>query len=135
MKYSIEIHDFSFKKIKSGKRKIAIHLFDKRTQKIKLNDILILNHAETKEQLKCTIKGIAFFDNFSDLIDALSPEALGYTNKEEILIRLNRIYSQELQNALNVVAFFLAPHFDKTNIIERGQMEIKKFKNVLAKLK
>ena len=135
MKYSIDVHDFSFNKIKNGKRKIAIHLFDKKSQRIKLNDILVLSHFETRERINCTVKGIAFFDNFSDLIDALSPEALGYSNKEEILIRLNRIFSQELQQNLNAVAFFLEPQLEKTNIIERGQMEIKKFKNVLAKLK
>ena len=38
MKYTINIHEFSFNKIKNGSRKIAIHLFDKHTQKIKIND-------------------------------------------------------------------------------------------------
>lgn len=32
MKYQITIHEFSFNKIKSGSRKIGVHLFDKKAQ-------------------------------------------------------------------------------------------------------
>lgn len=47
------------------------------------------------------------FDNFKDLVEALSPQALGYDSEEEVLIRLNRMYSIDLQRELNAVAFLL----------------------------
>jgi len=124
MKYTINIHEFSFNKIKNGSRKIAIHLFDKHTQKIKINDILDLHNSADNEHIECQIKGIAIFDNFEDLVDSLSPQALGYDNKTEVLVRVNRMFSKDLQQSLNAVAFFLSPiSSPKINFIDRGAIE------------
>ena len=123
MKYIIDAHGFSFNKIKNGSRKIAIHLFDKNAQKIKINDILEIRNISNKESLECIVKGLAIFDNFNDLTDSLTPQALGYKNKEEVLIRINRMFSKELQQNLNSVAFFLEPRYERVNFIERGEYE------------
>ena len=123
MKYIIDAHEFSFNKIKNGTRKIAVHLFDKQTQKVKINDVLEIRNTSNKESLECIVKGLAIFDNFSDLTDSLTPQSLGYTSKEEVLIIINRMYSKELQQNLNAVAFFLEPRYEKVNIIERGEYE------------
>ncbi len=121
MKYIIDAHEFSFNKIKNGSRKIAIHLFDKNAQKIKINDILEIRNISNKESLECIVKGLAIFDNFNDLTDSLTPQALGYKNKEEVLIRINRMFSKELQQNLNSIAFFLEPRYERVNFIERGE--------------
>jgi len=123
VKYIIDAHEFSFNKIKNGSRKIAIHLFDKNAQKIKINDILEIRNISNKESLECIVKGLAIFDNFNDLTDSLTPQALGYKNKEEVLIRINRMFSKELQQNLNSVAFFLEPRYERVNFIERGEYE------------
>lgn len=123
MKYIIDAHEFSFNKIKNGSRKIAIHLFDKNAQKIKINDILEIRNISNKESLECIVKGLAIFDNFNDLTDSLTPQALGYKNKEEVLIRINRMFSKELQQNLNSIAFFLEPRYERVNFIERGEYE------------
>lgn len=123
MKYIIDAHEFSFNKIKNGSRKIAIHLFDKNAQKIKINDILEIRNISNKESLECIVKGLAIFDNFNDLTDSLTPQALGYKNKEEVLIRINRMFSKELQQNLNSVAFFLEPRYERVNFIEHGEYE------------
>ena len=123
MKYPINFHEFSLNKIKNGSRKIAIHVFDKNSQKIKIHDILNIRNISTGENLDCIVKGIALFDNFSDLTDALSPQSLGYDNKAEVMIRINRMFSTELQSNLNAVAFFLEPRYEKVNLIEREEHE------------
>ncbi len=123
MKYAIDVHDFSFKKIKNGTRRISIHLFDKNAQQIKLNDTINMRNTVTEEHLECNIKGIAIFDNFDDLIDILGYEALGYDNKKEVMVRIKRIFPLELQKNLNAVAFFLEKITDKPNLIERGEIE------------
>ena len=123
MKYLIDVHEFSFNKIKNGSRKIAIHLFDKNTQKIKIGDILDIHNISNSEHLECYVKGIAIFDNFEDLTDSLTPQALGYDNKKEVMVRINRMFSKELQQNLNSVAFFLEPQLERTRLIERGQFE------------
>lgn len=123
MKYLIDVHEFSFNKIKNGTRKVAIHLFDKKTQKIDIGDILDIRNTATGENIECYIKGIAIFDNFDDLTDSLTPQALGYDSKKEVLIRVNRMFSKELQQNLNSVAFFLEPKIESLKHIERGQFE------------
>lgn len=123
MKYSIDVHEFSFNKIKNGSRKIGIHLFDKKAQQIKIGDTLDMRNASTGEHLECLIKGIGLFDNFDDAIDALGPLALGYTDKKELMVRLERMYPRELQQELNAVTFFLEPLFEKKYLIGRGEKE------------
>ena len=61
-----------------------------------------MRNSSTGEHLECKVKGIAIFDNFNDLVDALGAEALGYDNKKEVLIRLERVYPAILQQKLNV---------------------------------
>ena len=41
------------------------------------------------------------------MIDYLTPQLMGYDNKEEILIRLNRAYSIKQQKDFNVIAIFI----------------------------
>ena len=123
MIHSFDIHEFSFNKIKTGERTISIHLFDKNTQQIKIHDILSVRNSSSGERIECKIKGIAIFDNFNDLIDALGHQPLGYSNKEEVMLRIQRIFPAKLQKSLNSVAFFLELLPSKTNYIERGEIE------------
>ncbi len=123
MKYAIPVHEFSFNKIKSGSRKVGVHLLDKQTQQVKLGDVLELHNNASGEVLSCEVKGIALFDNFDDLVDALSPQALGYDNKKEVMIRLERMYPQDAQAAFNAVGFFLQPKVEKVNLKVRGELE------------
>ena len=123
MKYSFDVHEFSFNKIKKGTRKIGIHLLDKKAQQVKLGDTLDMRNASTGERLSCKVKGIGIFDNFDDAIDALGAKFLGYDNKQELMLRLDRIYPKNLRRELNTVAFFLEPQTEYQHLIERGEME------------
>lgn len=123
MKYSITVHEFSFNKIKSGSRKIGVQLLDKKAQQVKLHDVLEMQNSATGEKLECEVIGMAIFDNFDDLVDAVTPQALGYHDKEEIMIRLNRIYPAELQKELNAVGFFIKVLPEKVNVKQRSEKE------------
>ncbi len=123
MKYSFDVHEFSFNKIKNGTRKIGLHLLDKKAQNIKLGDILDMRNTSTGEHLSCRVKGIGIFDNFDDAIDALGVKAFGYDNKHELMLRLERIYPQNLRRELNAVAFFLEPMFEYQHLTDRGEIE------------
>lgn len=107
MKYSINIHEFSFNKIKNGSRKVSVHLFDEKAQEIKINDIIDMRNISNGEQITCKIKGIGLFDNFNDLIDCIGAKPLGYDNKKEIMIRLERMFPKKIQDQYSTVAFFL----------------------------
>lgn len=123
MKYSISVHEFSFNKIKNGSRKVGVHLLDKQTQQVKLGDVLEMRNSSNGEVLNCEVKGIALFDNFEDLVEALSPQALGYPNKTEVMVRLERMYPQNMQKAFNAVGFFLKPMVEKVNVKVRDELE------------
>lgn len=55
----------------------------------------------------CQVLGTAVFDNFSNMVDCLTPQMLGYDNKEEVILRLNRAYSLDMQKNFNVMAIFI----------------------------
>lgn len=95
----------------------------RKASRLKLHDILEMHNRANGEVIECEVKGIAIFDNFKDLVEALSPQALGYDSEEEVLIRLNRMYSIDLQRELNAVAFFIAPSFVNMRRLDRGALE------------
>ena len=92
-------------------------------KKMDIGDILDIHNSSSGEHIEYLIKGIAIFDNFEDLTDSLTPQALGYDSKEEVIVRTNRMFSEELRQNLNVVAFFLEPYIERGRFIERGQFE------------
>ena len=47
------------------------------------------------------------FDNFGTMVDCLTPQMLGYNDKEEVILRLNRAYPPDLQKNFNVMAIFI----------------------------
>lgn len=107
MKYQMDLSEFSFNKIKGGRR-MDLRLFDKKRQSIKIGDVIeYTNLNNPREHLECQVQGMAIFENFESLVDCLTPQMLGYDSKQEILIRLNRAYSKEKQKDFNAVAIFI----------------------------
>ena len=108
-KYHIGIHEFSFNKIKNGSRKVAVSILDKQAQQLKIGDVLEVSNKKTGEKLSRKVKGVAVFDNFQDLVETLTPQALGYDNVQEVMVRLRRMYSPQQLADFNAVGFFLEP--------------------------
>lgn len=107
MQYKMDLSEFSFNKIKAGRR-VDMRLFDKKRQSLKIGDMIEYENINNPhEHIECLVQGMAVFDNFSNMIDCLTPQMLGYDDKEEIILRLNRAYSLDLQKNFNVVAIFI----------------------------
>ena len=107
MQYKMDLSEFSFNKIKAG-RKVDMRLFDKKRQNLKIGDVIEYENINNpREHLLCQVLGTAVFDNFSNMVDCLTPQMLGYDNKEEVILRLNRAYSLDLQKNFNVMAIFI----------------------------
>ena len=107
MQYKIDLSEFSFNKIKAGRR-VDMRLFDKKRQSLKIGDVIEYENLNNpRERIVCLVLGTAVFENFSNMVDCLTPQMLGYTNKEEVILRLNRVYSVEQQKDFNVMAIFL----------------------------
>ena len=106
MKYQMDLGEFSFNKIKSGRR-VDMRLFDKKRQSLKIGDTI--EYVNT--------------NNPAERIECLTPQMMGYDNKNEVLVRLNRAYSKEMQKNFNVVAIFIKDVTPPIIEILRGENE------------
>lgn len=123
MQYKMDLSEFSFNKIKAGRR-VDMRLFDKKRQSLKIGDMIEYENINNPhEHIECLVQGMAVFDNFSNLIDCLTPQMLGYDNKEEIILRLNRAYSLDLQKNFNVVAIFIKNVAPALNLTRSANFE------------
>lgn len=108
MKYSMSIYSIPFKQIKEGKRKIDMRLWDEKRQQLKLNDLIEFVDSKTNEKLLCKVKGLLIFNSFDELIDAVPLEMFGsYTDKNEIKIRVRRLYAHQNIADYQVVGIFI----------------------------
>ena len=123
MQYKMDLSEFSFNKIKAGRR-VNMRLFDKKRQSLKIGDMIEYENINNPhEHIECLVQGMAVFDNFSNMIDCLTPQMLGYDNKEEIILRLNRAYSLDLQKNFNVVAIFIKNVAPALNLTRSANFE------------
>lgn len=123
MQYKMDLSEFSFNKIKAGRR-VDIRLFDKKRQSLKIGDMIEYENINNPhEHIECLVQGMAVFDNFSNMIDCLTPQMLGYDDKEEIILRLNRAYSLDLQKNFNVVAIFIKNVAPALNLTRSANFE------------
>lgn len=123
MQYKMDLSEFSFNKIKAGRR-VDMRLFDKKRQSLKIGDMIEYENINNPhEHIECLVQGMAVFDNFSNMIDCLTPQMLGYDDKEEIILRLNRAYSLDLQKNFNVVAIFIKNVASALNLTRSDNFE------------
>ena len=123
MQYKMDLSEFSFNRIKAGRR-VDMRLFDKKRQSLKIGDMIEYENINNPhEHIECLVQGMAVFDNFSNMIDCLTPQMLGYDNKEEIILRLNRAYSLDLQKNFNVVAIFIKNVAPALNLTRSANFE------------
>lgn len=107
IKQIIEVYPFSYNKILGGQRKIDIRPYSERLHRLRVGDIIEYVNAETQSRVAREVKGIALFHNFDTLIKVLPPELIGYNSREEIRLRIERMYSKEEQSQYGVCALFI----------------------------
>lgn len=124
MKHLIEVYPFAYHKILDGQRKIDLRLYLKRFHDIQIGDTIEYVNAETKGRLLRKVKGFAVFQDFEMLINMVPPEMIGYSSREEIRLRIERMYTKEQQKEYGVCAFFIdepdAAKVIKMNFMERS---------------
>ncbi len=106
-KQIIEVYPFAYHKIMEGQRKIDIRPYTKRLHRLRIGDIVEYTNIETQATVAKEIKGIALFRDFDMLIDMLPPKMIGYDNKEEIHVRIERMYSRQEERECGVCALFI----------------------------
>lgn len=124
MKHILPVAPFTFNKILDRSKKMDIRLFDKKIQQIRLNDTIEYINIENNEKTWSVVRGVAIFENFDSLIDVVPPQLIGYEDKEEIRVRINRMYRQEEQRECFACGLFIEELElnlrDKFRYLERG---------------
>ena len=122
-RHQIEVYPFAYHKIIGGKRKIDIRPYKKNLHSIAIGDYIEYVDIESKNVNVKEVKGIALFDDFDTLIDMLDHNLIGYDSKQEIKVRVERMYSKKDIEEFGVVAFFMdepkAKKMMRLNVFER----------------
>ncbi len=103
----INVYPFAYHKIVQGDRKIDIRPYKRAMQEIGIGDVICYTNLETNEEVLRKVKGIALFDDFEVAIEMLDEKLVGYESKDEIRIRVERMYKKEEVDGVGVVAFFI----------------------------
>lgn len=124
MKQIINIYPFAYHKILGGQRKIDIRPYSKRLHDLHVGDMVEYTNIETQESVAKEVKGIALFQNFETLINMLPPEMIGYHSREEVRLRIERMYSRREEREYGVCALFIGEpdvrRMMKLNNLERS---------------
>lgn len=124
MKHIVEVYPFAYHKILGGLRKIDIRPYSKRLHEVNVGDTIEYVNVETKESVVRVVKGIALFENFDTLIKMLDPTLIGYSDRDEIRVRIERMYSKKEEHEYGVCAFFIdepdVKRLMKLNALERS---------------
>jgi len=97
-----------FEKIKNGRKKIEMRLYDEKRRQISIKDYIIFESFENKEKLKVRVINIMSFSNFDELYLYYNKKELGYL-KEQVASAddMNQYYSYEEIKRYGVVALEL----------------------------
>jgi len=110
-RHKIEVYPFSYNKILGGKRKIDIRPYKKNLHNLHIGDMIEYVNLETHTVTLKEVKGIALFNDFETLIKMLDPKLIGYDTREEIEVRVERMYSKDEISEYGVCAIFIdEPH-------------------------
>lgn len=106
-KQIIRVYPFAYHKIVDGERKIDIRPYVPALHSIKVGDMVEYVNVETNTSVMREIKGVALFSDFDTMIKMLPPEFIGYASREEVKLRIERMYQQSEQEEYGVCALFI----------------------------
>ena len=121
MKYTMKSNYISFNKMKNNECHVEVRLFDKKRQQLKIGDVIEFVNSRTQEKLLTQLRGIAIFENFEDMVDYLTPQLLGYDNKDELMLRFERLYPADMVIKFNLVGLFVKNM--TTELLEKARDE------------
>lgn len=96
MTHKMRLVDFAFNKIKNKEKDIEIRLNDEKRQLIKINDIIIFEHVDTKEIIKTKVVNIYKYKTFKELFNNFDVKRFGLKESDTYEV-MNKFYSKEDQ--------------------------------------
>ncbi len=83
MNHNMNLNQEPFELIAKGLKTIELRLLDEKRQGIKIGDtITFTNLSNADEQVRCKVKGLFTFENFTELYNSLPLDKCGYMPDE-----------------------------------------------------
>ncbi len=93
-----------FNLIKNGMKNIELRLFDKKRQKIEINDEIIFSDITNPvDNIKVKVTNLYIAENFSELCKKIDYKKAGFESEIELTTTLAEFYPIAQQNENNVV--------------------------------
>ena len=96
MEHRMRLVDFAFRAIKNGEKDIEVRLNDEKRQLIKIGDIIVFEHMDTKETIKVKVVNLYKYDSFSELFNLFDHKRLGLKDDDDASI-MDKFYTKEEQ--------------------------------------
>ena len=94
--HKMNLEDFAFNAIKSGKKTIEIRLLDEKRQTIKEGEYIEFTNRKDNSKLLTKVEKLYIFDSFEELFNNFDKKSLGLEEKDTYEI-VNKFYSEEEQ--------------------------------------
>lgn len=124
MKYVFSVFRMSFNKIISGQKRIDIRLSTDEVKAIRPHDIIEYVCNDGDASLHCLVKSVMFFDTISSMEKVISPELIGYSNWQEIKLRIERIYPLKERRKYLMEALYIEPINELENSRDFGAKDM-----------
>ena len=102
--HKMKLNAKPFEKIKQGTKTIELRLFDEKRQRVMVDDQIIFEHRDTKEELVTMVKAIHRFSSFEELYRQFDKIKMGYdANEVASHDDMQKFYTKEQQQKYGVV--------------------------------
>lgn len=82
MMHEMKLAPSPFQKIKSGKKRVEIRLYDEKRRRISVGDHVVFTQVQSGEKLEKEVIALHIYASFAQLYASFPAEALGYTAEE-----------------------------------------------------
>jgi len=111
MKHAMKLYESPFKRIKSGRKKIELRLYDEKRQKVSIGDTITFTKLPDKdESIDTTVIGLLQYASFKELVEHTPMSYFGYPedyNKDAFVQSMYSIYLPELEREHGVLGIVL----------------------------
>ena len=106
MEFEMRLNKEYFKEVENGTKKYEIRLNDKKRKEINVGDTIVFSNRDNmNEKEKVEVTSLEFFSNFNGLLNKIDVSLIASNiTKEELINRLNDIYTAEEVSEYGVVA-------------------------------
>ena len=98
-----------FEKISSGHKIIESRLYDKKRQKINIDDqITFACNNDTSKKIITRVRALYRYSSFEELFSDFSPKYFGGKSKVSLIEEINKFYSKKEQKKCGVIGIRIA---------------------------